>query len=56
MKPLLICDCDEVLLHMVRHFGTWLGDVHDIDFDMARRVGARRRRNAAAPGASLSAG
>src|ERR1700712_4520628 len=21
-RPLLICDCDEVLLHMVRHFGT----------------------------------
>ena len=31
-KPLLITDCDEVLLHMVRHFGTWLGDVHDIEF------------------------
>ena len=34
MKPLLICDCDEVLLHMVRHFGTWLGDVHAIDFEL----------------------
>ena len=32
MRPLLICDCDEVLLHMVRHFGVWLGEVHDIDF------------------------
>lgn len=32
MKPLLICDCDEVLLHMVRHFGTWLGEAHAIDF------------------------
>ena len=32
MKSLLICDCDEVLLHMVRHFGTWLGETHDIDF------------------------
>ncbi|MHA6722115.1 HAD family hydrolase [Sphingomonas sp. RS2018] len=32
MKPLLICDCDEVLLHMVRHFGVWLGDAHAIDF------------------------
>lgn len=31
-RPLLICDCDEVLLHMVRHFATWLGEVHDIDF------------------------
>jgi hypothetical protein len=32
MKPLLICDCDEVLLHMVRHFGVWLGETHDIEF------------------------
>jgi hypothetical protein len=32
MRPLLICDCDEVLLHMVRHFGTWLGEAHGIDF------------------------
>lgn len=31
-RPLLICDCDEVLLHMVRHFGTWLRESHDIDF------------------------
>jgi hypothetical protein len=34
MKPLLICDCDEVLLHMVRHFGVWLRERHDIDFDL----------------------
>lgn len=34
MKPLLICDCDEVLLHMVRHFGVWLGETHDIDFSV----------------------
>ena len=33
MRPLLICDCDEVLLHMVRHFGTWLGEAHEVDFD-----------------------
>lgn len=32
MKPLLITDCDEVLLHMIRHFGVWLGEAHDIDF------------------------
>ncbi len=32
MRPLLICDCDEVLLHMVRHFGVWLSESHDIDF------------------------
>lgn len=34
-RPLLICDCDEVLLHMVRHFGTWLREHHDIDFSAA---------------------
>jgi hypothetical protein len=33
MKPLLITDCDEVLLHMVRHFGVWLRETHDIDFN-----------------------
>ena len=32
MRPLLICDCDEVLLHMVRHFGAWLDEAHDIGF------------------------
>lgn len=34
MKPLLICDCDEVLLHMVRHFGQWLDETHDIEFSL----------------------
>jgi hypothetical protein len=32
MRPLLISDCDEVLLHMVRHFGSWLDEAHAIDF------------------------
>ena len=47
MKPLLICDCDEVLLHMVRHFGTWLGEAHDIDFDVGGGdfMNAMTRRN-----------
>jgi hypothetical protein len=31
-RPLLITDCDEVLLHMVRHFGEWLDEAHAIDF------------------------
>jgi hypothetical protein len=31
-RPLLISDCDEVLLHMVRHFADWLGEAHEIDF------------------------
>ena len=25
-RPILITDCDEVLLHMVRHFSDWLGE------------------------------
>lgn len=29
-RPLVVTDCDEVLLHMVRHFGEWLGETHDI--------------------------
>lgn len=32
MRPLLISDCDEVLLHMVKHFGRWLDETHAIDF------------------------
>ncbi len=53
MRPLLISDCDEVLLHMVKHFGTWLGERHEIDFtvghtDLASAM--RRRDGGAAPG------
>ncbi|WP_126172180.1 HAD family hydrolase [Altericroceibacterium xinjiangense] len=31
-RPLVITDCDEVLLHMVRHFRAWLHDRHGIEF------------------------
>ncbi len=31
-RPLVITDCDEVLLHMVRHFRDWLDTEHDVDF------------------------
>jgi len=31
-RPLLITDCDEVLLHMVSHFDAWLGEAHQIRF------------------------
>ncbi|MEO1968821.1 MAG: HAD family hydrolase [Sphingomonadaceae bacterium] len=34
-RPLVISDCDEVLLHMVAHFRDWLGEEHDVDFVMA---------------------
>ena len=33
-KPLIITDCDEVLLHMVAPFRDWLGEEHGIDFSM----------------------
>ena len=33
-RPLLISDCDEVLLHMVSHFAEWLGEEHKIHFDL----------------------
>ncbi len=31
-RPLVVTDCDEVLLHMVRHFRIWLGEEHGIEF------------------------
>ncbi|MFN2473033.1 MAG: HAD family hydrolase [Sphingomicrobium sp.] len=31
-RPLLITDCDEVLLHMVAHFQEWLDEAHDVYF------------------------
>ena len=33
-RPLVISDCDEVLLHMVAPFQVWLKAHHDIDFVM----------------------
>lgn len=33
-RPLLITDCDEVLLHMVSHFADWLDHEHGLTFDL----------------------
>ena len=33
-RPLLITDCDEVLLHMISHFAEWLDEDHDLHFDL----------------------
>lgn len=33
-RPLVISDCDEVLLHMVAHFRDWLGEETEVDFVM----------------------
>ena len=57
-RPLLITDCDEVLLHMVRHFGTWLGEAKDMDFSIAhgefdQRI-TRRMKEGASAGAPLT--
>ena len=50
-RPLLITDCDEVLLHMVRHFGTWLGEEKQIDFAMENGdfANAMTRRDGSPP-------
>lgn len=34
-RPLLISDCDEVLLHMIAPFGGWLESDHGIAFDLS---------------------
>ena len=36
-RPLLISDCDEVLLHMMVHFRDWLDEAHDIAFHLDGR-------------------
>jgi hypothetical protein len=34
-RPLLVTDCDEVLLHMVSHFADWVGEAHGMSFDLS---------------------
>ena len=34
-RPLVISDCDEVILHMVSPFRDWLGESEGVDFDLA---------------------
>ena len=49
-RPLVISDCDEVLLHMIGPFGEWLGEQHGILFDLSGGDFARalRRRDTGA--------
>lgn len=50
MRPLLVTDCDEVLLHMVRHFRAWLGEAHGIEFPLdGNPFASMKRRGAAEP-------
>jgi len=46
-RPLVISDCDEVLLHMVRPWSGWLGEAHGIDFAFGGHDFARSMRYAA---------
>jgi FMN phosphatase YigB (HAD superfamily) len=50
-RPLLITDCDEVLLHMLVHFADWLGEAHGYEFrlDSASFQDAIRDRGTGAP-------
>ena len=41
-RPLLITDCDEVLLHMIGHFREWLAEAHGVDFNLAAAGLSRR--------------
>jgi hypothetical protein len=34
-RPLLVSDCDEVLLNMVGHFAEWVDEAHGLDFNLA---------------------
>ena len=33
-RPLLITDCDEVLLKMISHFADWVAEAHGLSFDL----------------------
>lgn len=44
-RPLLISDCDEVLLHMVVPFRDWLDEAHHIHFDFAHSSFAEALRH-----------
>jgi hypothetical protein len=34
-RPLLVTDCDEVLLHMVAHFADWVAEAHGLSFNLS---------------------
>lgn len=56
-RPLLVTDCDEVLLHMVTHFRDWVGERHDMEFrlDMPsfERALTRRACGSTVPGEEI---
>lgn len=44
-RPLIVSDCDEVLLYMVSHFRDWLGEEKGIHFEMGGNNFARAMRH-----------
>lgn len=46
-RPLVVCDCDEVLLHMVAPFREWLSETHGVIFEMRSNNFADAMRYAA---------
>lgn len=46
-RPLVITDCDEVLLYMVAPFRDWLAEAHGVVFDMAGGDFSRAMKHAA---------
>ncbi len=48
-RPLLISDCDDVLLHFLPHFAEWLDEAQDMhfDFEAAGFAGALRYKDGA---------
>lgn len=45
-RPLVISDCDEVLLYMISHYRDWLGEEHGIQFSMDSHDFARAMTHA----------
>tara|TARA_A100001391_G_scaffold101953_1_gene67760 strand:- start:15203 stop:15832 length:630 start_codon:yes stop_codon:yes gene_type:complete len=50
-RPLIVTDCDEVLLHMVRHFRDWLDAEHQVELELETHEfsKAMRRRGESGP-------
>ncbi|MDG2003056.1 MAG: HAD family hydrolase [Novosphingobium sp.] len=44
-RPLIVSDCDEVLLYMVSHFRDWLGEEQGVHFEMGGNNFARAMRH-----------
>jgi len=43
-RPLVVCDCDEVLLHMVAHFRDWLAEGEGVELSLTSGDFARAMR------------